>query len=123
MSNHYPRIRIDAGLGNLMVREGLSLTFFLRRTHAEVADCVLQSLKLYLHAVGTEVLGWYFDQEGEWQRLDAMAWERIHHELRESGWPLIQLLDAPENGNAYRFEYFGKDLKKGHSWRDTSDAT
>lgn len=123
MSYHYPRIRIDAGFGNLMVREGLSLTFYLRRTHAEVAECVLQSLHLYLDAVGPEALGWYYDQEGDWQRLDSVAWERIQRELRESAWPIVQLLDAPENGNAYRFEYFGKDLAKGHAWRDTRDAT
>src|SRR4051794_38282416 len=123
MSERYPRIRVDAGIGNLMVREGLSLTFFLRRTHAEVVGGVLHSLELYLRAVGSGALGWYIDPEGEWQCLDDTGWERTRRELRESSWPIIQLMDSPSNGNAYRFEYYGKDLQKGHSWRDTRDAT
>lgn len=118
---HYPRIRINAGFGAPMVREGLSLTFFLRRTHAESAQDVLAALDTYVRAVGRKTLGWYADENGEFQKLDDTGWATTHRELREDRWPIIRLYDAPD-GVAYRFEYYGKD-RDDQPWRDTREAT
>jgi hypothetical protein len=122
MTAHYPRIRIDAGFGRIMAREGLNLTFFMRRTHAEVADSVLAALETYVRAVGPDALTWYADLEGELQPLDAAGWAVIQQELREEQWPIIRLYDAPESGNAYHFEYYGKD-KDDSPFRDTRNAS
>jgi hypothetical protein len=123
MKEHFPRIRIDAGYGQLVAREGLRLTFFLRQTHAEVVDAVRQSLETYLREVGDSALGWYADQEGEFQKLNETGWAHIWAELRNRRWPIIWLYDAPGGVLAYRFEYYGKDLVSGHPMRDTRNAT
>jgi hypothetical protein len=123
MSEYYPNIRIHAGFGHVVARDGLSFTFFLRRSHVDIVDAVLQSLEAYLRVVGFQSLGWYADQEGELQELDGPGWELTRRELREGRWPIIRLYDAPDGGQAYRFEYYGKDLLQGDALRDTRHAT
>ncbi|WP_224361389.1 DUF3396 domain-containing protein [Hyalangium versicolor] len=118
---HYPRIRIEAGFSAPIVREGLSLTFFLRRTHVEVAQAVRAALETYVRTVGHEALSWYADEAGEFQKLDDAGWAVTYRALQEQRWPIIRLHDAPD-GVAYRFSYFGKD-RDDKPWRDTRDAT
>ncbi len=74
MNALYPRIRIHARSGYLLAREGLSLTFYIRRSHQEIAQDIHRLLDAYLRAVGSTVLGSYADQEGEWQLLDEAGW-------------------------------------------------
>ncbi|HYH96082.1 DUF3396 domain-containing protein [Hyalangium sp.] len=122
MSEHYPHIRIDAGFGHLMVREGLSLNFFLRCTHAEASAAVLHSLETYVRAVGPQALRWYADENGDLQELDETGWALTRRELREGLWPIVRLYETLEVGGAYRFEYYGKD-RDDRPPRDTRDAT
>ena len=110
MSECYPRIRIPAPSGYILLREGLSLCFYIRRPHQEIARRVLHSLETYLQAVGAQALGQYADEQGELQELDDAGWKRIRGELLEDEWPLIQLLDASNREDRYQFEYFGKPL-------------
>jgi hypothetical protein len=110
MSERYPRIRVHAENGALLVREGLSLSFYMRRNHREVAPLVQRSLETYLRAVGSEALGWYADQEGFAQPLDERGWTLIRRELLEDDFPIIQLMDASQD-ERYLFEYWGKDLE------------
>ncbi|MBN1207666.1 MAG: DUF3396 domain-containing protein [Myxococcaceae bacterium] len=110
MSKHYPRVRIRAGYDHIVVREGLSFTFFMRRPREEVVPGVLRALEAYLRAIGPQTLGWYTDDEGEYFKLDEPGWERIQRELRERRFPIIQLYDASLTERRYRFEYHGKDL-------------
>src|SRR4051794_36305355 len=65
MSEHYPRIRIRAENGTLLIREGLSFTFYMRRLHKELLPGLLLSLDEYRRAVGHEGLGTYWDDEGD----------------------------------------------------------
>ncbi|HEX5746165.1 MAG TPA: DUF3396 domain-containing protein [Archangium sp.] len=110
MSSHYPRIRICAPNGHLLVREGLSLCFYIRRAHQEIARAVLTSLDTYLHAIEPETLGWYVDVDGEEQALDDAGWKHIRRELTEGTWPNIQLAQASGEPQRYDFDYFGKPL-------------
>ncbi|ADO71358.1 DUF3396 domain-containing protein [Stigmatella aurantiaca] len=122
MSEHYPRIRLMAKNGSLVVREGLSLTFFMRHTHMEVAQAVERALEAYLSAIGQGALGWYIDPDGEYQKLDETGWAITRRKLREARGGVIRLYDAPESGEPYRFEYYGKDLLTP-SVHDTQNAT
>jgi hypothetical protein len=92
------------------MREGLSFSFYMRRSHYEVAPLVLGALDMYLRAVGPQSLGWYADEEGDLQPLDERGWELTRRTLREGRLPMIELRDASNSEDRYRFEYWGKDL-------------
>ncbi|QRK11280.1 DUF3396 domain-containing protein [Archangium violaceum] len=122
MSEHYPRIRISAPNGYLLLREGLNLCFYIRRAHQEIARGVLHSLEAYMHALGPGALGRYVDEEGSPQELDDAGWKRIQRELLEEPWPLIRLLDTAPGEQRYCFDYSGKPLGDP-SLEDEPDAS
>jgi len=107
MKAHYPRIRDRTRYGH-SIHEGLSLCFYMRPPHEEVAPSVLRSLEAYLRAVGTQALGLYADEEGDWRELDDAGWAFTRRELLERRWPIIQLVDASDTEERYGFEYYGR---------------
>ncbi|WP_395843309.1 type VI immunity family protein [Cystobacter fuscus] len=109
MSKHCPTIRIYAQDGSILIRDGLSICFYMRRHHHEVAQGIARSLETYLQAFEPEALGWYMDDEGDPQELDAAGWTYIRTRMQWSS-PIITLSDNPREAGPYRFEYFGKDL-------------
>jgi hypothetical protein len=110
MSEYYPRIRIRAENGSLLVREGLSINFYMRRSHAEVAPAVMRSLDAYLRAMGPGALGLYA-AEGEWRELDDEGWSFTRRRILEGTSALIDLRDVSGGENRYRFEYYGRRLE------------
>jgi len=110
MSEHYPRIRIEARNGTIIVREGLSLTFYMRPPHQAIVQDVMRALEAYLRAVGPKALGLYADEEGEWCELNEQGWSLIRRKLQEEGCPII-MLEAPEVTGSHAFLYFGKSLE------------
>jgi hypothetical protein len=110
MSEHYPRIRIYAQSGYLLIRESLSLCFSIRRPHLEVAPAVMRSLEAYLRAVGPEALSLYADEEGEWRELNDAGWEYTRRELLDDRLTRTLLMDRSTNGKRYGFEYYGQRL-------------
>ncbi|WP_224364392.1 DUF3396 domain-containing protein [Hyalangium versicolor] len=111
MTEHYPRIRHPGDNGSLLIREGLSFTFYMRRSHSEVAHRVLSALETYLRFIGPGSLGWYADEEGELHPLDERGWEWTRRELLGDRLRSAQLMDASRAEDRYRFEYWGKDLE------------
>jgi hypothetical protein len=93
----------------------------MRHSHPEIASVVLRALETYLRAVGPQALGWYTDEEGDPQPLDARGWDRTRRELREGRFPIIQLMDSSSGEERYCFEYWGKDLEDP-SMLDKPDA-
>jgi hypothetical protein len=108
MSEHYPRIRIRAENGHLLVREGLSLCFYMRRPHDEVKQAALKSLETYLRVVGPRALSLYADMEGDWQELDDAGWEHTRGGLLDERSARIRLRDSAAGGAQYDFEYCGR---------------
>jgi hypothetical protein len=109
VSEHYPQIRIQAASGYTLVREGLSLTFYMRHSHREIASTVLRGLDVYLQSVGSKALGLYASEEGEWRDLNATGWELIRREILERRLALINLQEDSESGSRYAFRYYGRD--------------
>jgi hypothetical protein len=109
MSEHYPRVRIRAENGIVLLREGLSFTFYMRRPHEEVKHAVLRSLDVYLHVVGPQALSLYQGEE-EWLELGEAAWQNIRRELLEESIVSITLRDRGASGHQYRFEYRGRPI-------------
>jgi hypothetical protein len=114
MSERYPRIRVQAPRGFELVREGLSISFYMRHSHQRIMETVLRSLDVYLRAIGPQALGWFYDNEGDPWPLDEWGWECTRRELREKRFPMIQLRDASDTENRYLFDYWGKDLEDPH---------
>lgn len=108
MSDSYPQIRVYAEDGALILREGLSFSFYMKRPHREVVPSVIRSLEIFLQAVGHRALSRYIDDDGGARSLDRASLSRIIQSLQEMPSPIVQLLDAPGSQNQFRFEYYGK---------------
>jgi hypothetical protein len=108
MSEHYPRIRIYAENGILLIRDSLSITFYMRRPHQDVAAAVMRSLDTYLRAVGSNALGLYADLEGIWQNLDDAGWALTRSELLDPVGAVVSLSDTSARENRYHFDYRGR---------------
>ncbi|MET0403531.1 MAG: DUF3396 domain-containing protein [Cystobacter sp.] len=110
MSERYPTIRIHAQSGKILIRDGLSICFYMRRQHREIAQGVMRALETYSRAVEPATLGWYADDEGDWQELDEAGQTHIQNRMQGSS-PLITLSETPRGADAYQFEYLGKNLE------------
>jgi hypothetical protein len=111
VSERYPRIRLRTESGGYWVYEGLRLDYYMRRPHTEIARAVMRSMDTYLNAVGVENLGFYVDQEGDYQELDAEGWALTRRKLLEVRWPRVILRDAKTSGpQRYHFRYYGRRL-------------
>ncbi|MFP2909357.1 type VI immunity family protein, partial [Pyxidicoccus sp. 3LFB2] len=96
----------------MQIRNGLVIRFFIYRSHAEFAPGVLRALNAYRQAVGPEVLAWYPNMEGDWQRLDDTAWERTRQALLDEDTPpCVTLADRPDGAVDFQFEYEGISLE------------
>jgi hypothetical protein len=108
MSKHYPRIRVRTDTGYLAIREGLSFTFYMRRSHQEVAPEVLRSLDAYCAAVKPNALNRYIDQEGFFHELDSATWDQFRREMLADDRLIFHLKDAAQEEQGYQFRYHGK---------------
>ncbi|AEI64874.1 type VI immunity family protein [Corallococcus macrosporus] len=111
MTEHYPRLRVHARNGRLIVREGLHICFYMRQPHAAVAPHVLHALEVFHEAAGTNAFGRYADSEGDWHILDASGWQHVRDELQADDWAVVRLQSAPHEESLHAFEYHGKDLE------------
>jgi hypothetical protein len=113
MSERYPRIRIRAESGIMLIRESLSLRFYMRRPHSEVATLVLGALERYCVEVGP-ALGQYVDHEGDWRPLDDTGWAHVREKLRSR--LVLKLGDESHHENRYGFSYRGRTKEHLSSW-------
>jgi len=121
MSEYYPRIRIRAESGALMIREALSINFYMRHDHVDIASSVMRSLEVYLHALGgPQVLSRCSEEVGAWLILDETEWATTRHELLDDRHAIVDLRDASSGQKQYRFEYYGRPLGKA-PWGDAPD--
>lgn len=110
MNDHYPRLRLTSEDGYLLVREGVSLCFYMRPPHEQLATAIMEALQTYLLAVGPQALGRVATDDGEWQELDEPGWDSVRRALSSADSPLVLLHDVEDARYRYRFEYFGKSL-------------
>ena len=111
MSDRYPRIRrysIFPEGRYLSIREGVSITFYMRRSHAEIMQAVIHALDVYRRAVEPRALGVYADPEGEWQDLDDKGWEIVQRDLLHPLGADIALAAASDVPFGYEFSYSGR---------------
>ncbi|ATB31251.1 DUF3396 domain-containing protein [Melittangium boletus] len=105
-----PRIRIQAQDGVCLLRDGLSLCFYIRHPHREIAQAVVHALDVYIKAVGPGTLSRFFGADGYSQPLDEFEWSRIRREVLEDPWASFGLFDKSGSEDLYHAEYFGKPV-------------
>src|SRR4051812_7503916 len=109
MSEHYPRLRIAANTGLLVVRESVAISFYMQRQNLQVAPLVVEAMEKYAILAGLN-LGRYADNEGEWQDLDAAGWAHVRRQILEGISAGIHLNDVSGREQRYRFRYHGNSL-------------
>ncbi|MBN8226800.1 DUF3396 domain-containing protein [Corallococcus macrosporus] len=117
MSWNLPSVEMVAAHGSVIMKAGLSICFYMRRSHRELAPLISQALTTYIQAVGRQALTWYPDVEGEWQELDDAALESTHQELMRHPAPRVQLRDSYGSLVDFQFLYRGVDLDSPESRR------
>jgi Protein of unknown function (DUF3396) len=110
MNSQYPKVRVYSKGEHLLIREGLSLCFYMHRPHVQLKQAVMQSLDTFLRLVGPQALGLYTDEEGDWQDLDDAAWDHLRREMAERRGLVIALQDAGGREPSFAFDYHGKPI-------------
>jgi hypothetical protein len=113
MSERYPVVQVRGIGGQLAVRDGLILCFFMRRKYTEIAQTVWLALQTYLRAIPSGSLGWYVDPEGDTPPLDEQGWMYIREKILDRPRAhacLVELLQLEEEVGGYNFEYAGYQL-------------
>ncbi|HZH76645.1 MAG TPA: DUF3396 domain-containing protein [Archangium sp.] len=121
MSEHHPRIRVQVEGGALLIREGLSITFYMRHSHAAVARAVLHSLELYRRAVHPHEFRQYSNEVGASLRLDEAGWERNRLDLLDDHSAIIQMNAGAVGQSEYQFVYFGRPIDEPLPWENAAD--
>ncbi|WP_375771648.1 DUF3396 domain-containing protein [Archangium gephyra] len=111
MSDHYPRVRIDRSVGKqqiLCIRESVSITFYMKRSHQEVVHQVLNALDVYRRAVGPQALTSYAHPYNEtWDELDEKGWAYIRQHMLEEPAAYPWLCQSDSETLGYEFNYNG----------------
>lgn len=113
MREHIPTIRVKNRSGELVVRDGVILCFFMRRSHPEMAGAVWRALQTYQRAIPPQSLGWYASLDGDMLPLDDVGWEHSRKKVLERTWGIEWLLSLSENPaetGDYHFDYVGRNL-------------
>ena len=113
MRERIPVIRLRNQSGDLEVRDGIILCFFMRRSHGEVAPAVWRALQTYVQAVPPQSLAWYGSPDGDTLPLGDKGWEHIRRKVLER--PLadacnVDLDERDGEVGGYHFEYRGRRL-------------
>ncbi|MFP2905734.1 type VI immunity family protein [Pyxidicoccus sp. 3LFB2] len=113
MREHIPIIRLRNDYGDLVVRDGVILCFFMRRSHGEVFSAVWRALQIYQRAIPAGSLNWYVSPDGDMLPLDGQGWEHIRAKMLERPrgleW-LVELSEDPGEAGGYQFSYDGRKL-------------
>ncbi|HYO73174.1 MAG TPA: type VI immunity family protein [Archangium sp.] len=114
MSERYPHIRryqsFEDGERSLLIRECVSIAFYMRCSLREMAQAVWRAVEVYRNAVGPQALGWYADDEGEWQELDEKGWEFNRRKVLDRVGGTICLSGSAEEVTGYEVRYHGRQL-------------
>ena len=113
MTGRYPRVRFDwdvEGERYPSVRESVSICFYMRRPHREVAPAVMRALEAYRRAIAPHTLAWYPDMDGDWRELDKQGWEINQRKVQHPQGGTLRLRASPELITDYEFRYHGMAL-------------
>lgn len=116
MREHIPIIRVRNDYGDVDVRDGIILCFFMRCSHGDIAPVMWRALQTYRRAISPGTLNWYGADDGDTLELDDKGWEHIREKMLERSWSgaarHVSLAEATGEAGGYHFNYDGPQL--GH---------
>lgn len=110
MTPRVPEVReaIDIeGESVVLLREGVSIAFYIRAPHEEIAPALWRALERYRQAIQPRQLGWYVDYSGDWQPLDADGEAFLRTRLLGSS-ALLEVRARPDSVTGVAFNYHGR---------------
>lgn len=113
MTERYPRVhfyRVIEGERFPCVQTSLSICFYMRHPHRDVAPAVMRALEAYRQAIGPCSLTCYPDMTGDWQELDEVGWEFNRQKMLHPRGASICLRGTPQLTTDYEFLYYGREL-------------
>ncbi|WP_240359509.1 type VI immunity family protein [Pyxidicoccus trucidator] len=106
-----PVIRVRNDYGDVDVRDGVILCFFMRRSHEELAPAMWRALHAYRRAITPRALNWYGADDGDTLPLDDQGWEHIREKMLERPWAgaarHVSLCEESGEAGGYHFNYDG----------------
>ncbi|AFE07290.1 hypothetical protein COCOR_07043 [Corallococcus coralloides DSM 2259] len=91
----------------VLVREGISIAFYMRQPHDLMASAVLRALECYRQAISPRQPGWYVDYSGDWQPVDSEGESVVRQRLLAKS-ALIELIERPDSVTGVAFKYQGQ---------------
>ncbi|RKH66755.1 DUF3396 domain-containing protein [Corallococcus aberystwythensis] len=91
----------------VLLREGISIAFYMRPPHELMASAVWRALERYRQAISPRQLGWYVDYSGDWQPLDSEGEAVIRQRLLAPS-ALVELIERPDSVTGIAFKYQGR---------------
>ncbi|NOK07763.1 type VI immunity family protein [Corallococcus exercitus] len=110
MSRSVPTIREGIDIEDqwvVLVREGISIAFYMRQPHEVMASAVWRALERYRQAVSPRQPGWYVDYSGDWQPLDSEGDAVIRKRLLATS-ASVELIERPDSVTGIAFNYRGQ---------------
>jgi hypothetical protein len=111
MRENIPVIRVQNDYGDVDVRDGIILCFFMRCSHKELASAMWRALQAYRRAIAPSSLNWYGSDDGDTVPLDDKGWEHIRETMLEHPWTgaarHVSLCEESGEAGGYHFNYDG----------------
>ncbi|MBN8226798.1 DUF3396 domain-containing protein [Corallococcus macrosporus] len=108
MTRPHPQIRIRAGHGGMLIRDGVSISFYISHSHQDITQRIEHSLHVFQHAIAPASLDWYCDYEGDYRKLDGAGRMFLEQEFRSTSSAHIHLVNHTNGVGDYEFVYRGQ---------------
>jgi hypothetical protein len=103
------RVTLDIdGEQVLVLRDAVSIAFFMKGPHEEVAAPLTRALARYQRAIEPRQLGWYVDPRGDWGSLTEAGDAFLAKELMQPSTRRIEASETPDSVTGIRFKYRGR---------------
>ena len=117
MNERYPRIRVTTDGDYVLIRDGLTIRFYMHRSHQGLGPSIIRALDVFNRTLGPQALTIHPDMEGYWLTLDDQAREHIRRELLESEYSHVTIASNSNGVSEFKFEYTGLSLEST-GWSD-----
>ncbi|MBE4750641.1 DUF3396 domain-containing protein [Corallococcus sp. ZKHCc1 1396] len=125
MTARVPRVRRAFDIEGetvVLVREGVSIAFYVPLPHEVIAPAVWRALEHYRQSLGSRRLGWYVNASGDWPELDAKGEAVLRTELLGSS-ALVELAERPDSVTGVSFRYNGRGSELPNFLKDYPQST
>ncbi|GMT98352.1 hypothetical protein KH5H1_24710 [Corallococcus caeni] len=92
-----------------LLREGISITFYIQARHEDLAPAIWRALERYRQAIEPRKLVWYWDCfTGYWPRLDAEGEAELRSRMMEPAFASAHVMALSGSATGICFKYEGR---------------